>query len=87
MHIVTFGGPAQTASIGGGRYFLTFIDDFSKKIWLYILKDKSETFNKFKEWCTEVEVEKGTSLKCLRTDNGMEFLSQEFDGFYKLKGI
>ena len=51
------------------------------------MKEKSEAFSKFREWCTEVEVEKGSGLKCLRTDNGLEFISHEFNDFCKLKGI
>ena len=80
-------GPAQTQSIGGGRYFLTIIDDFSRKIWLFVMKEKSEAFTKFRDWCKAVETEKGKSLKCLRTDNGLEFLSSQFDDFCKERGI
>lgn len=50
-------GPAQTQSIGGGRYFLTIIDDHSRKIWVYVMREKSEPFAKFKEWCKAVENE------------------------------
>jgi hypothetical protein len=46
-------GPMQTQSIGGSFYFLTFIDDFSRKIWIYFLKNKSDTFSKFKEFKVE----------------------------------
>lgn len=42
-------GSMQTQSIGGSYYFLTFIDDFSRKTWVYFLCQKSETFDKFKE--------------------------------------
>ena len=66
---------------------MSIIDDYSRKVWIYVLKEKSETFDKFKIWCKAVEVEKGYSLKCLRTDNGMEFLSSEFDNFYKERGL
>lgn len=59
--------------MGGGRYFISIIDDFSRKLWIFILKEKTEMFTKFKEWCKEVEVEKACSL---RTDNGLEFLSR-----------
>lgn len=51
------------------------------------MKNKSEVFERFKDWCTEVELEKNTTLKCLRTDNGLEFLSEEFQRFCKDKGI
>lgn len=80
-------GPAQTQSIGGGRYFLTIIDDFSRKLWVYVMREKSDAFMRFREWCQEVETEKGGSLKCLRTDNGLEFLSSQFDKYCKLKWI
>ena len=56
-------GPATVSTIGGGRYYMPLIDDYSKKIWIYILKEKSEAFVTFKNWCTEVEVEKGCKVK------------------------
>ena len=48
-------GPMPTKSIDGSVYFLTFIDDFSRKIWFYFLRHKSETFAKFKEFNVEDE--------------------------------
>ena len=80
-------GPAQTESMGGGKYFISLIDDYSRKVWVYILKENSRAFAKFKEWHTRYENERGSTLKCLRTDNGMEFLSAEFEEFCKGKGI
>ena len=38
-------GPSQRVSLGGGRYFITFIDDFSRKVWVFILKNKSDAFD------------------------------------------
>ncbi|WVZ01479.1 hypothetical protein V8G54_027548 [Vigna mungo] len=80
-------GPARTLTHGGGAYFLSIIDDFSRRVWIYVLKNKSETFQKFKEWHTQIENQLGCRLKCLRTDNGLEFVSEEFNGFCKEKGI
>lgn len=80
-------GPASVSTIGGGRYYMSLIDDYSRKIWIYILKEKSEAFKTFKEWCSAVELEKGCKVKCLRTDNGLEYLSKEFDNFRKERGI
>lgn len=54
---------------------------------MFILKEKSQAFQKFKEWCIEMKLRKGTMLKCLRTDNGLEFLSNEFESFCKDNGI
>ena len=48
-------GPVPIASLGGFRYFVTFIDDFSRKVWVYFLKHKSEVFEKFKSWKAAVE--------------------------------
>lgn len=48
-------GPMQTPSLGGSLYFLTFIDDFSRKTWIYFLKEKSDAFYKFKEFKSMVE--------------------------------
>lgn len=82
-------GSSATQSLGGrgARYFLSIIDDFSRKLWVYILKNKSEAFESFKNWCSEVETEKGLPVKCLRTDNGLEFLNFEFQDYCKEKGI
>ena len=80
-------GPSQVESMGGGRYFISIIDDYSRKVWISMLRDKSQAFAKFKEWCIKSENERGVALKCLRTDNGMEFLSSEFEDFCKMKGI
>ena len=43
-------GPKQTQSIRGSFYFMTFIDDFSKKTWIYFIGYKSKTFSRFKEF-------------------------------------
>ena len=42
-------GPSQVPSYGGARYFITFIDDYTRKVWVYVLKYKSEAFGRFKE--------------------------------------
>nr|GEV97066.1 retrovirus-related Pol polyprotein from transposon TNT 1-94 [Tanacetum cinerariifolium] len=48
-------GPSPVKSQGGCVYFVTFIDDYSRKVWVYFLKTKDEVFGKFKEWKTKVE--------------------------------
>ncbi|XP_042064265.1 uncharacterized mitochondrial protein AtMg00300-like [Salvia splendens] len=40
-------GPSQVESMSGGKYFISIIDDYSRKVWVYILKDKSQAFGKF----------------------------------------
>jgi len=51
------------------------------------MKNKSDAFEKFKEWHTLVENQIGTKLKVLRTDNGLEFVSEHFNEFCRKKGI
>ena len=66
----------QTKSIGGSFYFLTFIDDFNRKIWIYFLRHKSETFAKFKEFKVEDEKQSGKYVKEIRLDGGGEYSSK-----------
>lgn len=52
-----------------------------------MLKTKAETFEKFKNWKILVEKQTDRKLKCLRTDNGLEFLNYEFKSFCEKEGI
>ena len=72
-------GPSQVESLGGKRYFLSIVDDYSRRVWVYILRFKHEAFGKFKEWKQLVENQTGRTVKKLRTDNGLEFFNQEFE--------
>ncbi|XP_076917271.1 putative mitochondrial protein AtMg00300 [Bidens hawaiensis] len=63
-------GPARVNTIGGARYFLSIIDDYSRRVWVYVIKHKSDAFAKFVEWKTLVETQTEKRLKKLRTDNG-----------------
>ena len=80
-------GPSPIASIGGVRYYVTFIDDFSRKVWIYFLKQKSEVFQKFKEWKTMVENQTWRKVKVVRSDNGYEYTSKEFKNYLTSKSI
>ena len=80
-------GPMQTESIGGHKYFVSFIDDYSRCCAVYFLKRKSEVFDKFKEFEASATNECRQTIGTLRTDNGGEYVSKEFDAYLKLKGI
>ncbi|CAL1399907.1 unnamed protein product [Linum trigynum] len=73
-------------SLGGARYFVTFIDDHSRKTWVYTLKTKDQALDVFKQFLALVERETGKKLKCIRTDNGGEYRGP-FATFYKEHGI
>ena len=72
---------------GGFNYFITFIDDLSRYEYVYLMKHKSESFDKFKEFRNEVQNQLGKTIKVLRFDRGGEYLSQEFDNHLKDCGI
>jgi hypothetical protein len=80
-------GPMKTTSRGGARYFVTFIDDFSRKTHVYLLKAKGEVFDKFKEYKALVENQTGMKIKTFRSDNGREFVSKKLDNFLHESGI
>ncbi|KAJ9563755.1 hypothetical protein OSB04_008915 [Centaurea solstitialis] len=80
-------GPIQPASNSSKRYMLSFIDDFTRKTWVYFLHEKSEAFAMFKIFKACVEKEAGAHITCLRTDRGGEFTSNEFAEYCKVQGI
>lgn len=80
-------GPMEVQSLGGTHYFVTFIDDYSRKVFVYLIKNKSDVFDKFKEFKAIVENQLNLSIKTLRTDNGREYLSNEFKSFLINNGI
>ena len=74
-------------TIGGCYYFVTFIDDYSHKVWVYFMKAKSEVFGYFQEFKAMVEKETGLQIKCLQSANGGEYTSHAFSDFIKRNGI
>jgi hypothetical protein len=80
-------GPAQVSSLGGSHYYVTFIDDATRKTWVCYIRQKSDVFDTFKKWKALVENETGKSLKCLRSDNGGEYCSKEFHDHCSYHGI
>ncbi len=80
-------GPSRKPSLSGARYMLTIIDDYSRKVWPYFLKNKYEAFDAFKDWKVMVERQTERKVKYLRTDNGMEFCSRAFEDYCRKEGI
>jgi Integrase core domain len=80
-------GPMNTYTRNGDRYFITFTDDYSRYSYVYLMRHKSESFEKFKEFKTEVENQLNKSIKALQSDRGGEYLSYEFTMYLKECGI
>ena len=77
-------GLTQLSSLGGSHYYVIFIDDSTRKTWVYFLKQKYNVFETFKKWKALVENEIGKKLKCLRSNNGDEYCSTIFEDFILL---
>jgi len=77
----------KTESIGGCKYYVSFINDYTRKVWVYFMKHKGEVFQHFLNFKAMVEKEKGVNIKCLRFDGGGEYFSNEFNEYLKEHGI
>jgi transposase InsO family protein len=80
-------GPFGNANLAGNKYFITFVDEFTRMIWLYTIHLKSEALDVFKRFKVLVEKESEKSIKILRTDRGGEYTSKEFEVFCVNEGI
>jgi hypothetical protein len=76
-------GPARIPAFGGARYVVSFIDDYSRYQRTYLMKYKSETLDKFKEFLNSVGMHSKDDYKTLRTDSGGEYISKVFKSFCK----
>ena len=80
-------GPMNVKARNGAVYFLTFIDDFSRYGYVYILSHRHEALDVFKRFVAEVETKLERRVKTLQTDRGREYRSEMFKGYCEEKGI
>ena len=80
-------GPTRTPTFSGYRYMVVFVDDYTRYTWVYFVVQKSEVFSRFLEFKEKVEGEFRRKIKRLRTDNGGEYTSGEFNQFCSRQGI
>lgn len=85
-------GPMEVKSIGGARYFLTFVDDHSCELFVYILESSElesndQVYNSFKDFKAFVENQTGQRIKALQSDNGTEYVNTQFTTFLHQHGI
>jgi transposase InsO family protein len=73
--------PITPGSFSRKEYFITFIDDYSRKCWVYFLEKKSEAFETFKKFKVMVEKTTGKKIRSLRSDRGGEYLSNQFESY------
>lgn len=80
-------GPLNKETFGGARYFVTFIDDKSRKVWVHTMHRRSEVFELFKEFKAAMENMTCKKIKVLRSDNGGEYSSSAMRDYLKRCGI
>ena len=74
-------GPTKTASLGSRRWFVTFVDDFSRRCWVYTIHHEHQVIEVFMDSKNKVENQIARKIKVLRFDNGCAF---SFDHFLKI---
>ena len=72
-------GPFPIASWNGQRYFITFIDDYSRYGYLYLIHEKSQALDVFNSFKAEVELQLGKKIKAVKSDRGDEYYGR-YDG-------
>jgi transposase InsO family protein len=80
-------GPMSVELVSSFKYFVLFIDDYSRKTWIYFLKAKDESFDRFQEFGALVENQNGRKIRVLRFDNEGEYTSKEFVDYCIAAGI
>jgi transposase InsO family protein len=80
-------GPSRQEGTGKENYFMLIIDDYSRPTRVVFLKERAESFEKFKIFKALTETQTGKRLKVVRSDRGGEFMSSDFKEFYDKHGI
>jgi transposase InsO family protein len=86
LHMDLFGTIAYI-SIGGSKYYLVIVDDYSRFTWVFFLQEKPQTQETLKGFLRRAQNEFGLRIKKIRSDNGMEFKNSQIEGFLKDEGI
>ena len=72
-------GPMPILSANGNKYLMTFIDDYSRMCWVYLLKKNFESFQTFRNFHAWIENQVQAHIDTFRSDNGKEYTSNEFE--------
>lgn len=80
-------GMFSVESLGRKRYYITFIDDFTRYAWIYFLQNKSDTFEILRNFVKKIENQYGVILKKLFSDNGGEYIDGRVEQFLAQHGI
>ena len=76
-------GPSRVPNLSNTRWFISFIDDYSKLCWIYLIKEKSKTFSIFKQFHSMVQTQFNSKIKIVCTDNGTDYFSNILRSYFK----
>ena len=80
-------GPSRVTNLTKTKWFVSFIDDHTRICWVYLLKEKSETTQVFKEFHSMIQTQFQTQIQILWKDNGIEYFNSVLDPYLKNHGI
>jgi hypothetical protein len=86
LHMNLF-GPIAYRSIGGNKYVLVIVDDYSRFTWVFFLQDKSETQEVLKKFLRRAQNKFDVKVMKIRSDNGTEFKNTQVEDFLDEEGI
>jgi transposase InsO family protein len=86
LHMDLF-SPIAYISIGGSKYYLVIVDDYSRFTWVFFLQEKSQTQETLKRFLRQAQNEFGLRIKKIRSNNGTEFKNSKIEGFLEEEGI
>jgi hypothetical protein len=80
-------GPSPKSTLSGFRWFVIFVDDCTRMTWIYLLKHKNEVFHVFKSFHKMIQTQFAAKLQTLRSDNGGEYVNQQFRNYFHHYGL
>lgn len=80
-------GPSPVIGGQNFKYFLLFVDDYTRMTWIYFLQQKSQVFEKFTHFYAMIQTQFKTNIQVLRSDNGGEFVNSQMKNFCQQKGM
>ena len=80
-------GPCRTTSLFGHRWFVTFIDEHTRHMWVYLMHDKSEVFSLFVTFYNMISNFFDTKIRILHSDQGREYVNNDFKKFFTKRAL
>jgi len=80
-------GPSNVPNISGTRWFITFIDDYTRVTWVFLLKQKSEVGSRFIQFVSKIKNQFGVNIKRIRSDNAKNYFNLLLNSFCQKEGI